>query len=87
MRVACQCLVNPKEDNAHAKQKKQRRRVRAFTNGMSPIGEVGHLQAVSDDKRKAQTTAATISRLKEIWKGEYECWTRRDLNGKHIVYL
>jgi putative transposase len=32
-------------------------------------------------------SAATISRLKEIWKGEYERWTRRDLNGKHIVYL
>jgi len=32
-------------------------------------------------------SAATISRLKEVWKGEYERWTRRDLNGKHIVYL
>jgi transposase-like protein len=32
-------------------------------------------------------SAATISRLKEVWKGEYERWTRRDLNGKHLVYL
>ena len=32
-------------------------------------------------------SAATISRLKEVWKGEYEHWTRRDLSGKHIVYL
>jgi hypothetical protein len=30
-------------------------------------------------------SAATISRLKEIWKGEYEHWTKRDLSGKHIL--
>jgi putative transposase len=32
-------------------------------------------------------SAATISRLKEVWKSEYERWTKRDLNGKHMVYL
>src|SRR6185503_16461965 len=30
-------------------------------------------------------SAATISRLKEIWKGEYEHWTKRDLSGRHIL--
>jgi len=32
-------------------------------------------------------SAATISRLKEVWKSEYEHWTRRDLRGKNFVYL
>jgi putative transposase len=32
-------------------------------------------------------SAATISRLKEVWKSEYEHWTRRDLHGKNFVYL
>ena len=32
-------------------------------------------------------SAATISRLKEGWKGEYERWTKRDLAGKEYVYL
>jgi len=30
---------------------------------------------------------ATISRLKEVWKGEYERWAKRDLTGKEYVYL
>ena len=32
-------------------------------------------------------SAATISRLKEVWKEEYERWSRRDLTGKNFVYL
>jgi transposase-like protein len=32
-------------------------------------------------------SAATISRLKEVWKGEYERWSKRDLAGKEYVYL
>lgn len=32
-------------------------------------------------------SAATISRLKEVWKGEYERWSKRDLTGKEYVYL
>jgi putative transposase len=32
-------------------------------------------------------SAATISRLKEVWKSEYEHWAKRDLQGKNFVYL
>jgi transposase-like protein len=32
-------------------------------------------------------SAATISRLKEVWKVEYERWSKRDLAGKEYVYL
>ena len=32
-------------------------------------------------------SAATISRLKSVWKGELENWQRRDLSGKRYVYF
>jgi transposase-like protein len=32
-------------------------------------------------------SAATISRLKEVWKEEYGRWSRRDLSGKNFVYI
>lgn len=32
-------------------------------------------------------SAATISRLKEGWKDEYERWSKRDLTGKNFVYI
>ncbi|MCI0421721.1 MAG: IS256 family transposase, partial [Acidobacteria bacterium] len=32
-------------------------------------------------------SAPTISRLKEVWKGEYEQWSKRSLSGKEYVYL
>jgi transposase-like protein len=32
-------------------------------------------------------SAATISRLKEVWKAEHQQWTRRDLTGKNFVYI
>jgi putative transposase len=32
-------------------------------------------------------SAATISRLKEVWQQEYERWRQRDLRGKEYVYL
>ena len=32
-------------------------------------------------------SAATISRLKEVWKEEQQQWSRRDLTGKKFVYL
>lgn len=35
----------------------------------------------------AGLSAATISRLKEVWKEEYQQWARRDLTGKQFVYL
>lgn len=30
---------------------------------------------------------STISRLKKGWKGDYDEWNRRDLSGKHYVYV
>ena len=32
-------------------------------------------------------SAATISRLKEVWQEEYAQWSRRNLAGKNFVYL
>lgn len=32
-------------------------------------------------------SANTISRLKEVWKHEYEQWSKRDLSGKQYVYI
>lgn len=32
-------------------------------------------------------SANTISRLKEVWKREYEQWSQRDLSGKQYVYI
>ena len=32
-------------------------------------------------------SAATISRLKEVWKEEQQQWARRDLSGKNFVYI
>ena len=32
-------------------------------------------------------SATTISRLKEVWKEQYERWLQRDLAGKNFVYL
>lgn len=32
-------------------------------------------------------SAATISRLKEVWKAEHQQWSGRDLRGKNFVYI
>ena len=32
-------------------------------------------------------SAATVCRLKEVWKGELAAWQRRDLSGKRYVYF
>jgi putative transposase len=32
-------------------------------------------------------SASTISRLKESWKAEQQCWSRRDLSHQRYVYL
>ena len=32
-------------------------------------------------------SAATVCRLKEVWKDELETWQRRDLSGKRYVYF
>src|SRR2546421_3040433 len=32
-------------------------------------------------------SAATVSRLKEVWKEQYERWSKRSLAGKNYVYI
>jgi transposase-like protein len=32
-------------------------------------------------------SATTVVRLKEVWRGEYDTWRRRDLSGERYVYL
>jgi len=57
-----------------------------YLKGLS-TGDFSEALAALLGKDARGLSAATISRLKEIWKGEYERWTRRDLNGKQLVYL
>ena len=35
----------------------------------------------------AGLSASTISRLKEVWKAEHQRWSKRELSGKHFVYI
>ena len=56
-----------------------------YLKGLS-TGDFGRLSgALGKDARGL--SAATISRLKEVWKGEYERWSKRDLAGKEYVYI
>ena len=32
-------------------------------------------------------SATTVVRLKEVWRGEYEAWSKRDLDGQRFAYL
>lgn len=57
-----------------------------YLKGLS-TGDFSEALATLLGKDARGLSAATISRLKEVWKGEYEHWTRRDLSGKNIVYL
>jgi len=57
-----------------------------YLKGLS-TGDFSEALAALLGKDARGLSAATISRLKEVWKGEYERWTRRDLNGKNFVYL
>ena len=57
-----------------------------YLKGLS-TGDFSEALAALLGKDARGLSAATISRLKEVWKGEYERWTKRDLTGKNIVYL
>jgi putative transposase len=57
-----------------------------YLKGLS-TGDFSEALAALLGKDAPGLSAATISRLKEVWKGEYEHWTRRDLSGKNFVYL
>ena len=57
-----------------------------YLKGLS-TGDFSEALAALLGKDARGLSAATISRLKEVWKGEYERWTRRDLSEKNFVYL
>ena len=57
-----------------------------YLKGLS-TGDFSEALAALLGKDARGLSAATISRLKEVWKGEYEHWTRRDLSGKNFIYL
>jgi putative transposase len=57
-----------------------------YLKGLS-TGDFSQALALLLGKDAPGLSAATISRLKEVWKGEYERWSKRDLAGKEYVYL
>ncbi len=57
-----------------------------YLKGLS-TGDFSEALAALLGKDAPGLSAATISRLKEVWKGEYERWSKRDLTGKEYVYL
>jgi putative transposase len=57
-----------------------------YLKGLS-TGDFSEALAALLGKDAPGLSAATISRLKEVWKGEYERWSKRDLRGKEYVYL
>jgi putative transposase len=57
-----------------------------YLKGLS-MGDFSTALAALLGKDARGLSAATISRLKEVWQGEYERWSKRDLTGKEYVYL
>jgi transposase-like protein len=57
-----------------------------YLKGLS-TGDFSEALAALLGKGAPGLSAATISRLKEVWKGEYERWSKRDLTGKKFVYI
>ncbi|MGH9880517.1 MAG: IS256 family transposase [Pyrinomonadaceae bacterium] len=57
-----------------------------YLKGLS-TGDFSSALAALVGKDAPGLSAATISRLKEVWKSEYEQWCRRNLSGKEYVYL
>src|SRR5215203_2767225 len=57
-----------------------------YLKGLS-TGDFSEALAALLGKDAPGLSAATISRLKEVWKSEYERWSKRDLRDKEYVYL
>jgi len=57
-----------------------------YLKGLS-TGDFSEALAALLGKDARGLSAATISRLKETWKGEHERWSKRDLAGKEYVYI
>jgi putative transposase len=57
-----------------------------YLKGLS-TGDFSEALAALLGKGAPGLSAATISRLKEVWKEEQLRWSKHDLRGKHFVYL
>ena len=57
-----------------------------YLKGLS-TGDFSEALAALLGKGAPGLSAATISRLKELWKGEYERWSKRDLTGRNFAYI
>ncbi len=57
-----------------------------YLKGISTQDFPAALSAILGDKVKG-LSANTVVRLKEEWESEYKQWARRDLSGKHYVYI
>lgn len=57
-----------------------------YLKGLS-TGDFGVALTALLGPRAAGLSAATISRLKELWRLEYEQWRKRDLGHKEYVYI
>jgi putative transposase len=57
-----------------------------YLHGVS-TGDFGEALTAIMGPQAAGLSATNIVRLKEGWKQEYEAWQKRDLSGKHYVYV
>ncbi len=57
-----------------------------YLKGISTDDFPAELEAILGPQAKG-LSASTVVRLKEIWTEEYEEWSKRDLSGKHYVYV
>ncbi|MGB9618202.1 MAG: IS256 family transposase [Desulfomonilaceae bacterium] len=57
-----------------------------YLKGISTDDFPAALEAILGPQAKG-LSASTVVRLKEIWTEEYEEWSKRDLSGKHYVYV
>lgn len=57
-----------------------------YLKGISSGDFAEALQALVGERAKG-LSANVVVRLKEQWTEEYEQWSRRDLSGKHYVYI
>jgi transposase-like protein len=57
-----------------------------YLKGIS-TGDFSEALAALVGKDAPGLSASTISRLKDVWEGEYELWQKRDLSPKRYVYI
>ena len=57
-----------------------------YLKGVS-TGDFSEALAALVGTNAAGLSASTITRIKDIWQGEYKQWESRSLEGKHYVYI